>query len=76
VEVAVPKGTPGEILTTLAGTHHELVEVDVDGLLGEYLKGGLPATTMGRGVDEDRDFFLAGLAGGAALAKRIDGGAA
>ena len=36
-----------------------------------YLASGLPAGTMGRSFEEDRDFFLAGLAGGALLAELI-----
>jgi hypothetical protein len=76
VEVAVPRGADADVVPLLAGSDHVAVEVDVAGLLDEYVKSGLPAKTMGRGVEEDRDFFLAGLAGGAALAMRIDGGAA
>ena len=44
------------------------VPLDVDELVEPYLSSGLPARTMGRTLDEDRDFFLAGLAGGALLA--------
>ena len=36
-----------------------------------YLGSGLPGGTMGRSFEEDRDFFLAGLAGGALLAQLI-----
>jgi hypothetical protein len=72
VEVAVPaangEGTAA-LRAALTGGGHEAVEVDVDALLEAYLESGLPATTMGRSATEDRDFFLAGLAGGAALAK-------
>jgi hypothetical protein len=35
------------------------------------LESGLPATTMGRRLDDDRDFLRAGLAGGAALATKL-----
>jgi hypothetical protein len=77
LEVAVPV-TDGagavELRAALAGGGHEAVEVEVDDLLEEYLESGLPATTMGRSAEEDREFFLAGLAGGAALA-RTSGGA-
>jgi hypothetical protein len=40
-------------------------------LCDAYLASGLPAGTMGRSFEEDRDFFLAGLAGGAALAELV-----
>jgi hypothetical protein len=48
---------------------HVAARVDATGLLEEYRASGLPATTMGRSLDQDRDFFLAGLAGGAVLAE-------
>ena len=41
--------------------------VDPDG----YRASGLPATTMGRGIDQDGLFFRAALAGGAVLAEEI-----
>lgn len=41
--------------------------------LGAYAESGLPATTMGRSVDEDELFFRAALAGGGALSREIDG---
>jgi hypothetical protein len=47
------------------------VGVDVSSLCDSYLASGLPAGTMGRSFDEDRDFFLAGLGGGAALAQLV-----
>jgi hypothetical protein len=77
VEVAVPAGEGEgtlELRASLAAGGHEAVEVDVTGLFDEYLKSGLPATTMGRTAGEDRAFFLAGLAGGAALARAHRGG--
>jgi Protein of unknown function (DUF3866) len=74
VEVAVPAGAGSSGELRLAGAQHQLVEIDADALLAEYLESGLPDTTMGRTADEDRDFFLAGLAGGAALAMRVKGG--
>jgi hypothetical protein len=71
VQVAVPAGE-GEgaaaLRATLSGGAHEAVEVDVADLFDSYLESGLPVTTMGRTAAEDREFFLAGLAGGAALA--------
>ena len=39
---------------------HDAAEVDVAAMLEAYLASGLPATTMGRSVAEDRDFFRAG----------------
>ncbi len=78
VEVAVPasdgEGTAA-LRAALGRGGHEAVEVDVEELLGDYVESGLPATTMGRSATEDREFFLAGLAGGAALA-RTEGGTA
>jgi hypothetical protein len=72
VEVAVPaangEGTAA-LRVALDDGGHEAVEVEVAELLESYLESGLPATTMGRSAAEDREFFLAGLAGGAALAK-------
>ena len=53
------------------GVHHEGVRLDVASLVDPYLSSGLPARTMGRSFDEDRDFFLAALAGGALLADMI-----
>ena len=78
VEVAVPvsdgEGTTA-LRAALGSGGHEAVEVNVEQMLAEYLRSGLPATTMGRSATEDREFFLAGLAGGAALA-RTEGGTA
>lgn len=49
---------------------HQAISVSVDFDL--YRGSGLPATTMGRGIDEDELFFRAALAGGAVLAEEID----
>ncbi len=77
VLVAVPAGD-GEgaaaLRAALSDGPHEAVEVEVGKLFEGYLASGLPAGTMGRGADEDREFFLAGLAGGAALSTRVKGG--
>jgi hypothetical protein len=43
----------------------------VSALCDGYLASGLPEGTMGRPFEDDRDFFLAGLAGGALLAQLI-----
>jgi hypothetical protein len=50
---------------------HESAAFPTD--LDAYTGSGLPATTMGRSVDEDELFFRAALAGGDALARQIDG---
>ena len=50
---------------------HESAEFAVD--RQGYARSGLPATTMGRTLEEDELFFRAALAGGVALAKEIDG---
>ena len=63
VHVAVPE------LTELPGRHQPVsAAVDLDG----YRGSGLPATTMGREIDQDELFFRAALAGGAVLAEEID----
>jgi hypothetical protein len=72
VEVAVP-ATNGEgteaLRTAVAAGGHVAIEVEVEELLESYVESGLPTTAMGRSVTEDREFFLAGLAGGIALSK-------
>ena len=50
---------------------HENAEFAVD--LQGYAGSGLPATTMGRSLEQDQLFFRAALAGGEALAKEMDG---
>jgi Protein of unknown function (DUF3866) len=63
VHVALPEHQP------LPGNHQAIsAAVDLDG----YRGSGLPATTMGRGIDQDELFFRAALAGGAVLAEEID----
>ena len=78
VRVAVPLGISlpsGAALERAIGHgNHETVRLDVSQLVEPYLSSGLPAQTMGRSFEEDRDFFLAALAGGAALAETIEGG--
>jgi hypothetical protein len=63
VHVALPEHRP------LPG-RHQGVSATVD--LDLYGDSGLPATTMGRGIDQDELFFRAALAGGAVLAEEID----
>jgi hypothetical protein len=68
VEVPVPAGTP-EVATQMAkaaGDRHKLHEAQPD--VAGYAASGLPARTMGRGLEEDRLFFAAPLAAGQALA--------
>jgi hypothetical protein len=63
VHVALPEHRP------LPGRHQPIsAAVDPDG----YRGSGLPATSMGRGIDQDELFFRAALAGGAVLAEEID----
>jgi hypothetical protein len=66
VTVAVP---PGEGDGVPQGAGHEVLEVDAD--VSGYAASGLPARTMGRGLDEDRLFFAAALAAGRALGAKI-----
>jgi hypothetical protein len=67
VEVAVPSGEPvaAAQLAEAAGWRHRLREARAD--LAGYAATGLPASTMGRGIEEDPLFFAAPLAAGAAL---------
>ncbi len=64
--VALPEGSgtqvPGE---------HEVREAAVD--VPGYRSAGLPARTMGRGIDEDELFFRSALAGGAVLGDYVHG---
>ncbi|MEX0971873.1 MAG: DUF3866 family protein [Solirubrobacterales bacterium] len=67
VEIAMPGRSPevASRLTDVSGGRHELreTEPDVDG----YVASGLPARTMGRGIEDDRLFFAAPLAAGKIL---------
>jgi hypothetical protein len=74
VEVAVPEGAErwpggeralGELGAAAAG-RHRLVAAGAP--LDEYAESGLPASTMGRGLEQDPLFFAAALATGTALA--------
>jgi hypothetical protein len=77
VRVAVPVGVSlpsgAGLERAIAHGDHETVRIDVSALVEPYLSSGLPTETMGRPFDEDRDFFLAALAGGAALAQSTGG---
>ncbi len=67
VGVPVPSGYADVVsqLDAAAGDRHRLHEASPD--LAGYAATGLPARTMGRGIDEDPLFFAAPLAAGAAL---------
>lgn len=67
VEVPVPAGeaVPIAVLAEASGWRHRLREVEFD--LPGYAASGLPAETMGRGLDDDPLFFAAALAAGGAL---------
>jgi hypothetical protein len=75
VEIPVPTNEPVPIavLATAAGWRHRLRESAVD-LVG-YATTGLPAKTMGRGLEEDPLFFAAALASGGALGESAAGAA-
>jgi Protein of unknown function (DUF3866) len=66
VDVAVPQGEE-EVAAALeeASGGHRLCSAAAD--LDGYAAAGLPARTMGRGIEEDPLFFAAPLAAGAAL---------
>ena len=71
VSVAVPPDAAPTAEDAAAGRGHEVRRGAAD--LEGYRDSGLPATTMGRGIDEDPLFFAAGLAGGAVLGGLVDG---
>ena len=68
VSVAVPEGEVEgrEELRAACGDRHRLVSGGAE--LGGYAKSGLPASTMGRTIDEDPAFYAAALSAGRALA--------
>jgi len=67
VEVPVPAGEPVAVaqLAEACGWRHGLREAPAD--LAGYAATGLPARTMGRGIEEDPLFFAAALAAGRVL---------
>lgn len=67
VTVATP---PGEAHLIPRARGHRVVEARAD--LAGYAASGLPASTMGRSIDEDPLFFGAALAAGAVLARLGD----
>jgi hypothetical protein len=70
VEVPVPSGASdaAAVLAQAAGDRHRLIEQQVD--LDGYAQAGLPASTMGRDLDQDPLFFAAALAAGASLRRK------
>lgn len=64
--VALPAGAEVEL-----PADHRPREADPD--LDGYRSSGLPARSMGRGMEEDELFFAAALAGGVVLGEEIDG---
>ena len=71
VEVAVPEGSANIAaqLADVAGERHQLHEARAN--LAGYAAVGLPARTMGRGIEEDSLFFTAALAAGARLGSAL-----
>jgi hypothetical protein len=73
--VPVPEGlslpSGAALARAVARSGHEGVGLDVSALCDGYLASGLPGGIMGRSFEADRDFLLAGLAGGALLAQLI-----
>lgn len=65
VVVAAPPEAESELAQ--AAARHDLRLIDADP--EAYERSGLPATTMGRAIGEDRLFFSAALAAGGALAR-------
>lgn len=52
---------------------HEFITVDADGGLEALENCGVPATTMGRGISEERAFFLAACAAGLLAGQWVSG---
>jgi hypothetical protein len=71
VGVPVPEGSSeaAERLGSAAGDRHKLHEAQAD--VAGYAASGLPARTMGRGIDQDQLFFTAALAAGAYLGSML-----
>lgn len=82
-DLVVPTGLPADLqavvepaLAALAPPHR-VIRVDVDGLLDALHRSPAPLSTMGRGLIEDRWYFLAAAAAGrhaSAIAGSIAGG--
>ncbi|HEX4753597.1 MAG TPA: DUF3866 family protein [Solirubrobacterales bacterium] len=76
VTIAIPDGAIeiSSQVEAASANHHRLqpVSVDVDG----YVGGGLPSSSMGRQLEDDRIFFEAPLAAGTLVASPAGGGSA
>jgi len=55
----------------LAGTHHDIVEVDLGAAEDALRHSGIPLRSMGRGFDEDPDYFRAAAAAGVLATKGL-----
>ncbi|MCX6376991.1 MAG: DUF3866 family protein, partial [Armatimonadetes bacterium] len=62
-----------QITPILWKTGHQMRLVDADPGLEELKEKGVRVTTMGRSVEQDREFFLAGSAGGVVAAEVLQG---
>jgi hypothetical protein len=77
-DVAVPElpGEFGQLVTAQAaplGERHHLVAVPVDGLMEALTRCPVRLSTMGRGLAEDRAYFLAAAAAGRHAARLLPG---
>lgn len=54
----------GQLAPAIAVRGHRLVEVDADAGLAALRSSGVKVATMGRGVDQEKEFFLAACAAG------------
>ena len=77
VDVAVASGLSREARSQIehaaaTAAAHRLVEADVEQALRAYTQSELPATTMGRSIEQDPDFFRSALAAGMVLADRLE----
>jgi hypothetical protein len=67
VDIAIPQNEP-EIAETLEHTQHHVHQIPAD--LDGYAAADLPATTMGRSLQDDPLFFAAPLAAGTLLGRQ------
>lgn len=69
-DLVVPGGLPGELARQVAAglapllARHQLVRVEITGLDAALRAAPVPLSTMGRGLDADRAYFLAAAAAG------------
>ena len=72
VSVAIPKlpdDKAKQVESQLSGIGHQSKTLDGEPGLAELRRKGIEVTTMGRSIEEDREFFLAASAGGALAAE-------